>query len=312
MTVGDVEVINMKTKFRAYTSWFRLCEEDFLLGVGGKLATLWFDEIILQVPGEDIILKLSERVAADQDWSSSTLKEIRRIWISVEKCIPNYQFLFEPLKSEHPSLVDTTLQVMFKKLIKSSDYPADFPYHLFLRDVAWTSHGVIEAVNVWLVLNQKNPCSFFPASWENLVLQELFSRVTKKKPFDIFSEIMVHKIPDLNSYSFDEIIELRRHPFFNEFRQKMVELYDKLNSGESQNVQELVDEISRKDMEEMVRLFRPNPLKTVIKAIASNVPLPIPINPVSILFSAGDVKTELKISKKYGWLYFLLDLTSGD
>jgi len=285
---------------------------DFPFKSGGKLAVLWFDEIILELPQRGI-LSILEYVAKKEDWDTSTFQEIRRLWIPISKYIPEYPFDINPLESKNPKLFETTLKISESDL--KQQFGEEIEHHpLYLHELTWTVTGLMGSINLWLELNIQNNCSFIPHPQEHSILQELFKIATKKDQFEIFSEIMIYKMPDLNSYSWDEIISLRSHPFFDAFRLKIVELHKLLNLNESQAVQNLIDEIARKDMEEMVNMFRPSPRKSLIKAIVSNIPMPIPFlfNPYSLITSGLDVKKELEISKKYGWLYFLLDLPSTD
>ena len=57
----------------------------------------------------------------------------------------------------------------------------------------------------------------------------------------------------------------------------------------------------------MAQCFRPQVTKNVVKGVASNIPLPIPVNPVSIVCTGRDILKEINFEKKYGWLYFYID-----
>jgi hypothetical protein len=71
---------------------------------------------------------------------------------------------------------------------------------------------------------------------------------------------------------------------------------------------ELLDELKRKDMAEMVHYFRPSKAATVVKGILSNLPLPIPFNPFSAGQAVADVLRDQRVGDRFGWLYFLMDL----
>lgn len=300
----------MKQKFKAYASWLRMFEDEFPFKSSGKLATLWFDEIILQIPNKKYIVDVTENVAQEQDWGTTTLKELQRLWVPVTKYQPEYRLLSgHPWESNNKDLVKTAWKVTVeetKKMVPNIPNPEN--ERGFYHEVAWAGAGLIESVNLWMALNTQNNCSFLPESREHMILQELFSFANRKKPFDIFSEIFIHKIPDLSSFSWDDVVELRHHTFFSEFRRKMEDLQRILDSGDSRSVQQLVEDISRMDMERAFRSFQPSPIKSLIKTIASNFPLMIPINPISLVLNGRKIKRELDFSRKYGWLYFLFDL----
>ena len=63
----------------------------------------------------------------------------------------------------------------------------------------------------------------------------------------------------------------------------------------------------RKDLIEMAQHFRPQVTKNIVKGVVSNIPLPIPINPVSVVCTGYDIMKEIDFDKKYGWIYFYLD-----
>lgn len=45
----------------------------------------------------------------------------------------------------------------------------------------------------------------------------------------------------------------------------------------------------------------------MLKAVLGNVPLPFPVNPVSVLASAQEVAQQRAIAATHGWVYFILD-----
>lgn len=52
----------------------------------GKLATLWFDNLLLGI-GKELVEKVMEDVAEKEHWSVATFKEMKKIQISSECCI---------------------------------------------------------------------------------------------------------------------------------------------------------------------------------------------------------------------------------
>lgn len=300
----------MSGSFRGYASWLKLFMDNFPFETSGKLATLWFDEIVIQVPQKDM---LETTIDHALECSSSTRKELKKTWIPVTRCLPYYRFLSQPFESRKAGLVEAACRITDEETKKEwsqqskTKFSRNDPW--FLHETAWASAGLIDSINVWIRLNEKNPCTYLPTLREQRVLQKTFSEAVEKKPNELFSELMTRKIPDLAKYSWDNIVEMRHHEFFCRFREKMVELSNRLNSApKAQSISRFVDEISRVDMEQMLKLFKPSPKLSTFEAIASNVPLPIPINPLGVILSALDMKKQMMASKKYGWLYFLIDL----
>lgn len=294
---------------QAYASWWRMMPggDDFPLGASGKLATLWFDEIVLQVPREDFLEVTLDKIAEELGWSPATLQEIHHVWVPIHKYQPNYGFLSKAWETDVPALREVAENITITETKREApELPETHPG--FMHEIAWAGAGLIEAVSLWVSLNEMGSCTYLPHQREHLVLQELFSAATRTEPLDIFSEVMLHRIPDVSTYTWEEVVELRHHQFFEAFRGKISELHKRLNKGAPKPIRELLEEVSRKDMVEMLQLLRPTPKQAVVKAIASNLPMPLPINPLSLGLGVLDVIRTRTLSKKYGWLYFLFDL----
>ena len=146
---------------------------------------------------------------------------------------------------------------------------------------------------------------------EQKVLEHLFTSASKSKPSDLFSEVLNNHIPDLSNYSWDKIIELRNHQYFQNFREKIVCLNLQISTNNSKTAIEIIDELTNRDIKEIINLFKPSLKNSIVRGIASNFPLPIPINPLSIYFSGKEIKRDIDISNKYGWLFFLIDVSTN-
>ena len=77
--------------------------------------------------------------------------------------------------------------------------------------------------------------------------------------------------------------------------------------GDKKLGQDILEEVIKKDLIEMVQHFRPQVTKNTVKGVVSNIPLPILINPVSVVCTGYDIMKEIDFDKKYGWIYFYLD-----
>ena len=288
-----------------YVSWIGIAE-DFLVSSSGKLATLWFDEIILQVPTPEFVKFFLYKVPGEPS-DPDTLRELEKIWVPAHKYQEDYDFLSGPWKSEHNSLVEIVENVTKKEIKKESPNLSETDW-AFRYDFAREGAGLLDTMKLWFDLNDKRACTFLPVWREHLVLQRLFCKLSSREPYDLFSSIINCKIPNLEAYPWERILELRHHSFFENFRRKVYELHSQIEKEGSGPAQDFVQRVIVRDMKEMVRFFRPTPNLTLCKAIVGNIPLGIPINPASILFAVKELKKEQDIAKKYGWLYFLLDI----
>lgn len=114
-------------------------------------------------------------------------------------------------------------------------------------------------------------------------------------------------LPNLKNMSFEKIIEMRNHPYLESFRITLNELHKNMKDTDKLNVQELFLEMVNKNIREVFSLFKPSVSKQTVKGIVCNLPMPIPVNPISIIASMGDVAKDIKLKHTYGWLFFYID-----
>src|SRR5262249_4326742 len=108
--------------------------------------------------------------------------------------------------------------------------------------------------------------------------------------------------------SWERVLELRNHQFLESFRSKLVELQNRCRESDRTAAAEIVQDMELNDLRTLARMVRPSVKTTLIKFIVSNVPLPLPVNPVSVGMGIKDLATERVRAAQFGWLYFLLDL----
>ena len=80
-----------------------------------------------------------------------------------------------------------------------------------------------------------------------------------------------------------------------------------LDAGIATDAARLLSDAVNFSLREVARAVRPNLPTTVLKAVLGNLPLPIPLNPISLLASAHDVAQAREINASHGWVYFVLD-----
>lgn len=288
---------------KGYASWLNLATNAFPFNKTGKLALLWFDELILQVPDQSLIEKAVDYFTKTERCSQKTVDEFFQCLVPISTHINNYKFLSTPYESSMPEIIDVSIHVTKEETKKyapliSDDDPG------YIHEVAWASAGLIESVNLWTELNERFPCAFLAIDREQRVIDEVFFP-KKEYEYRTFAEIITSQIPDFSQFTWERILDLRHHQYFENFRAKVAEIHHHLSDG--QVVKEVVDEIILADLQEMVRRFRPNVGGSFLKALGSNLPLPTIINPISAGLSAYETYRAIDTSKRYGWLYFLLD-----
>lgn len=288
-------------KNKAFISWINLAtsESTFLYEFPGKLAALWYDEIILQINSDT--LHYARDVFADKErWGKDTLKELNKIHVPITE-YTNGDSFYKPL--ENSKLLDPGVEIAkiyYEEKNPEEAFDSNNPHHL--HSAVRTGGALATSFEAWEKLNKKINCSFLPNYYEGLFLES----VQPKEP-EHTSEILSIALPDLKDYSWDKIMDLRNNTFFDNFRDKISIFNESTNKGDIQLSKEIFEEIKNKDMIEMLQIMRPSPNTKIIKGIASNIPSPIGINPVSVYTAIEDVRKDLEVKNKFGWVYFLLD-----
>ena len=284
---------------KAFISHNNLEINNASFSVEGKLATLWFDNLLLGTTKE-LVEKVIEDVGEREHWSNDTLKEMKKIQISSELLLPSVKFMDESIIED--DYFESAVSIMRNNYEKELSDPKI--YTDAMNEVLWGGFGIANAVKYWTLLNAKENCTFLPMDKEEQILKKLFENVPDSN-YNNFNNVITAMIPDISEYSWDEIIEIRHHKYWTQFRKKLTELSESVQDKKLR--QDILEEIVQKDLVEMVQYFRPHVAKNIVKGIVSNIPLPIPINPVSVVCTAHDIVQEIDFNKKYGWMYFYLD-----
>ncbi|WP_133255962.1 hypothetical protein [Rhodopseudomonas palustris] len=109
------------------------------------------------------------------------------------------------------------------------------------------------------------------------------------------------EIPGFNGLSWDDVAELRQSDYLKAFRTKFFQLS---NAGRSSRI---MDEY-RDALERLADYCRPKVGRNVLLGVLGNIPLPIPINPISIGSSVQTVAKDLRMKSEFGWAFFVRDV----
>ena len=212
----------------------------------GKLATLWFDNLLLGI-GKELVEKVMEDVAEKEHWSVATFKEMKKIQISSECLLPSVSFMDESIIEEDYFKVAT--DILENKYAKELSNPVT--YGGAMHEISWGGFGVANSVKYWTLLNAKENCTFLPMDLEQQMLGKVFGSTMDMK-YDSFSDIIIAIIPDISEYSWDEIIEIRHHSYWTQFRKKLTELSESI--GDKKLGQDILEEVIKKDLIEILDL----------------------------------------------------------
>lgn len=111
------------------------------------------------------------------------------------------------------------------------------------------------------------------------------------------------QFPDFGLLSWGEVFELRDDPAIVSLRNRVFGAGD-VKSGPIHVNREGLRESYIIDLEKFYNLRKPDPHASLIKGFLGNIPTGIP-NPFSFLFSAVDIKNDVRDYKKFSWLHFV-------
>lgn len=308
MTEARTTGETMAPRSTALIGWANACEPD-LLGCFGKLATILFDELVFQVPTEDILRGALEGCAEHGVIEGRVVTELLRFWTPIQSCVPTYKFLEDGLNPKDNTTADLVWEGVLRRY--RPEFPEDTDGAALAHETAWVTAGIIDTFSAWSALYSQKPCSLLATDLEKEVMSQVFAQADKPTDVECFSDIMQHLAPDLTATEWQRVLELRNSRFLEQFRRKMVELQRCVQIDDSRKTSEILIEMERRDLEEIARLSRPAPPTTILKAVLSNLPLPIPINPASVGLGIKEAMDAYNRAERFGWLYFLLDLRAG-
>lgn len=276
------------------------------MGPCGKFAVLFFDEVIIQVPRADTIARVLASLVDGGMLSHSVARELDSVWRPVQALLPDYEFLKKPWEHKNDRLVELARTVTVEETL--AEYP-DIQGQALQHEVAWAGAGLIEAVATWSVLHARRPCAMLADRTEARVLEGVFRISAPSSAHALFSEVMESRLPTPGNLSWERVFELRSSRFIDAFRRKISEL-DRLvkETADGRDIRAVLDELERHDLRELALAMKPDARSAWARALATNLPLPIPLNPLSVALSAADVKSAYDRQRRFGWLYFLLEL----
>jgi len=105
--------------------------------------------------------------------------------------------------------------------------------------------------------------------------------------------------PDFESLSWDQILELRQDKYIASFRKKVFS-----SIGQGLHVDKTLHESLDKDLWYLAEQCKPNIGSRLIELVLSNIPLSIPINPVSCFFGGKALIQDIK-NKEKSWVFVI-------
>jgi hypothetical protein len=272
-----------------------------------KLGLLWFDDLVMQSPNAEIVSDKFPGILEKLGARDETVAEIARVIHPVQEFLPEYTFA-DPKVWSRDSYISKATQAALERYFEEHEGPWQEKWAL-MREVALTGCGVIDVLYLTSQLSQRFNCFMLPTDFEHSVLVEITKPSDPRSDFELFSEVARYRLPKLRELRWERIIELRHHRFLVNFRRALSELQIELRRTPAREVGPMFEEIEKRHIKELLSLLEPSPLEACVKGIVTNLPLPIPVNPVAVYDAVQTVRRDRMVANKYGWLYFLYELT---
>jgi len=106
-------------------------------------------------------------------------------------------------------------------------------------------------------------------------------------------------VPSVRNLPWDAVFARRNDKRVGAFR-RWLAASSRLNETKSARIQRAAD-----DLWSAVKDLQTDTKAKILKGLAGNMPLPLPVNPFSIALSAKAVRDAHQFEKKYDWLLFL-------
>lgn len=278
----------------------------------GKHTLIWFDKIVMNMD-KRLIENIIDNKLISGEVSLLIADELSKIIKSIETELTDYDFskpYFDQEPTSDSELYKDAVDAAKEATLVTHSHVKEYDSELFEDNVPGFLGFLSASIYAWHALNGKYAYSLVANKAENDFLQRINLSEENQEvgAFELFSEIAIQRVPNFNQLSWERIFELRNHPFLGNFREKIASIQGSIQSFDVKTTNEVIEEIEMYDLRELAKLCKPSPRSAIMKLIASNIPLPIPLNPISLGLGIDDYTTEQKKANKFGWLYFLMDL----
>jgi hypothetical protein len=170
----------------------------------------------------------------------------------------------------------------------------------------YSTLSILSNLELYSRINETIPCSItgFAESTNTILNSYLKHQSDKSESFKVESSIadkVEYVIPSLKQLNWNELFEIRQDGRAKAFRHWINENKEEIDSNGLQN-------LIYKEFWNVLTELKPNTSANVIKATLGNIPLPIPVNPISVATGIQDIYKARAFNKKYSWLLFIHDL----
>ncbi len=270
-----------------------------------KLATVLYEQTIFPVRTDHLQSVL--RIVSDQE--GMKLRDLETAWVSFDSLCPPHEIdkiaaaFIEAdwnlvcdtdghLLPDVEFAVDRELKQQFGRLLE----PTTYGYFRELRGLVVNTSGAIEG---WKHISRHTYCSLIGFTELDAVLASRFLDASGAC-IEFVNRLDV-LIPSVRHLPWALVLNLRNDGRIRDFRDWYWGRSIEARSTDDKLRNEMVSGLWN-----AVNALKLDVGSETLKALVSNLPLPIPVNPASIALAAKSIKDATHFQHDYGWLLFIL------
>jgi hypothetical protein len=298
---------NQLLGFHSFLNWLK---PELTFAPNLKLSLLLCDKIIVETYFPTFPEKRVDELVKDRTLTRGGAKKLIKLLLPITSLVPEFN------ASDLWKTEDIFLKYCVEYYIDEEygDIMQLSPDEKSLYDIRYDV--TVAAFENWFALSQQVSCFFIPNEWESKILHDFLKFLNahemqmRHPTYREFETVVTKLLPSVDHLSLEEVLTLREHEYFASFRFKTKELADRVAKiDDVAEVTRTIRDEERKDLDILIKLFRPKPKLKLLRALISNIPIPLPFipNPVAVYDSVETVNKERNTAREFGWLYFIRD-----
>lgn len=289
----------------AFITYYKLASSLDVFSEVGKLATMLFEDVILQVPGAHDVDYLLHAAVKRRYMAPEVIPRLGSIWSPVHRRLPEYEWMGRYLKGDWRG--NELLESAIARVPPIAEMPAgvlpDYPPDLPIGDSKMYL-ALVEGAAVWTVLSAMVPTTMMCNSIEAEAI-ELFFSGGGKIPRDSFRGLFAWPVPAIGDLSWERVLELRESALLERARTKLKEAHRLMGRGYTRTAADVLEDVYASDLDRIGKMIGLGCPRMTLIAVMSKDSLPLPIHPALVSAGADRAVERYSSEEKIGWIYFL-------
>lgn len=305
--IGSAELVG----YHSYLNWLK---PDLAFGRSLRLGLLLFDKVVAETYSPDEVDMMVRNFVQEGKLTKAGSRALMKLVVPIQSLLPEFG-LADLMRTPEDSFLEAMVEhYLDHEYETKGQTPPPFDSARSLADMRYSL--TVVAFENWFALSRRMACLFIPNAYEEQMLADFLKFLNSsgsgpaKSAFPKFKSVLSRLLPAIDELSVDDVLELRRHEYFASFRRKTRCVVDRLASVDGEEeADRVLKEEEQKDIATILDQFRPRPIRSLVRAVIGNIPIPaIAVNPSSLVDTVTTLRREFKAAREVGWLYFVRDL----